>query len=397
MGYILKVPMSTKALATLACFGILAVAAIFAPRVSALTMSDILNQPKILGDTTSNPYPYPTASLVNDNGTIYFISGTTKIPFTNYKAFTGLGYSLRNVVKGDLSSYNPSQSYAINTANAAHPWGSWISYNKVVYYSAQTGMIGVPSAEVFLSNGGEWNLVVKANKYDLALLKTGGAPAVLTDNDPRVAGQPTLRFNGSTPSQNNPANLSSGSGGSSANNTVPTSTLSVIIPQNIYASSTATFNVTSADPNLPLIYTFAWDDGSPSNSVTANSVVHTYYLPGLYYLSLTQTDFQNNTVATTIPLTVLLPPNQTPSVPQFSLPTGIIIGQQVTVNASAYDPQSLPINYTFSWGDGSPDTTAPANYATHVYSTSDNFTVTVTVTNSLGFSSSASNYIYIAP
>ena len=91
------------------------------------------------------------ASLVNDGGTIYFISGTTKVPFTNYQAFTGLGYSLQNVISGDLGSYTLSRTYMINTANTSHPWSSWLSYKGVVYYSTQAGLIGVPSAEVFLS------------------------------------------------------------------------------------------------------------------------------------------------------------------------------------------------------------------------------------------------------
>jgi hypothetical protein len=33
--------------------------------------------------------PYPTGTLVNDSGTIYFISGSVKVPFTNWGAFSG--------------------------------------------------------------------------------------------------------------------------------------------------------------------------------------------------------------------------------------------------------------------------------------------------------------------
>ena len=37
---------------------------------------------RVLGDSTS-AYAYPSGSVVNDQGTIYFLNGTVKIPFTN--------------------------------------------------------------------------------------------------------------------------------------------------------------------------------------------------------------------------------------------------------------------------------------------------------------------------
>lgn len=133
-----------------------------------------------------NTSPYPSGSLVNDSGTIYFINGTTKIPFTNWQAFVGLGYSLQNVTNDDLSAYTPSSSYMITTASADHPWGSWLLYNGTVYYSHENGLIGVPSAEIFLQNGGDWKYVVKANKYDIEKLGANPNLPVLNFDDSRV-------------------------------------------------------------------------------------------------------------------------------------------------------------------------------------------------------------------
>lgn len=129
-------------------------------------------------------YPYSSGNLVNDGGTIYFISGTTKIPFTNWQAFVGLSYSSRNIVSGDLSNYTPTQSYFITTANAAHPWGSWLLYNGTVYYFHESGLIGVPSWDVFINNGGDAKYVVRTNSYDTQNLNVN--LPILTTNDPRV-------------------------------------------------------------------------------------------------------------------------------------------------------------------------------------------------------------------
>ncbi len=160
---------------------------------TALTMGDISQGLNNAAGTDvgalSSVMVYPTGSLVNDNATIYFISGTTKIPFTSWKAFVGLGYSLHNVVNGDLSNYSLPQIYILSNINMVHPWGSWLLYNGTVYYSAQQGLIPVPSWAVFLNNGGQSKFIVKANKYDLAVLKGNPNLPPLVANDPRVTGQ----------------------------------------------------------------------------------------------------------------------------------------------------------------------------------------------------------------
>jgi hypothetical protein len=127
---------------------------------------------------------YPSGSLVNDNGTIYLIRGSQKVAFSTWQSFTGLGYSLKNVVTGDTSLYNSSANYTASAA-AAHPWGSWLSNNGTVYYSTSSGLIGVPSIQIFTDDGGQWNFVVPANKYDLVAINSS---SVLAENDSRVYG-----------------------------------------------------------------------------------------------------------------------------------------------------------------------------------------------------------------
>jgi len=135
--------------------------------------------------TALTAYPYPSGSLVNDSGTIYAIRGTTKIPFTNWQAFVGLGYSTSNVVSGNLSAYIPSTSYFITSASADHPWGSWLLYGKTIYYSTQAGMIPVASWDTFVNNGGQSKFIVRANVADISIIKNNTLP-VMQLNDSRV-------------------------------------------------------------------------------------------------------------------------------------------------------------------------------------------------------------------
>lgn len=156
-------------------------------QASALSYSELLSgiKQKVLGESTVAT-SFESGSLVDENGTIYLISGSVKIPFTNFEAFKGLGYSLKNVVKGNLSNYTLATSYFISTAEQEHPWGSWLLYKGVVYLSTQTGLVAVPSWDVFLANGGKSSLILNANKYDIAQIKPEAEVGLIVVKDSRV-------------------------------------------------------------------------------------------------------------------------------------------------------------------------------------------------------------------
>ena len=118
------------------------------------------------GSTGSSTYHDGT--LVNDGGTIYVVYKGSKTPFASASAFLGLGYSFASVVNGSTSSLTLSGT-VISSASAAHPYGSWIDSNGTVYFVHATGLIPVPSASVFTSNNGQWDLVVPANSADMAM------------------------------------------------------------------------------------------------------------------------------------------------------------------------------------------------------------------------------------
>ncbi len=97
----------------------------------------------------------------------------------------GYGFKESSIVKGDTSNYI-LDSYVFNTSKAGHPWGTWLLNGKQVYYFNEHGFIPVSSWEVFLSNGGLSQNIVKMNSYDSANLKAQGSLGNMEIDDSRV-------------------------------------------------------------------------------------------------------------------------------------------------------------------------------------------------------------------
>ncbi|MCX6797366.1 MAG: Ig domain-containing protein [Candidatus Doudnabacteria bacterium] len=108
---------------------------------------------------------YNNGALISEYGTVYIVYKNTKSGFTSSWVFQNLGFSFNNVVAVGNSGLIDS-GYTVNTAYSSHPWGSWIKSGRTVYFVHEQGLIPVPSGDVFLNNGGSWNLVVNANRYD---------------------------------------------------------------------------------------------------------------------------------------------------------------------------------------------------------------------------------------
>jgi hypothetical protein len=130
----------------------------------------------------SSSKPYRSGALVNDHGTVYLIMGNMRLPFTNFQAFVGLGFSKRPMAQGDTSSYQTPSTYRLERGDQQHPWGSWILYNGTVYYSHESGLLGVPSYQILTSNGGDFSALMPANAADVRAIQTD----ILKLNDSRV-------------------------------------------------------------------------------------------------------------------------------------------------------------------------------------------------------------------
>ncbi len=130
-----------------------------------------------------------TGSLASDAGTVYFIMfrDKIKIPFTTPEAFLGLGYAWKNVQVTSLASYKRAEGYYLSSPTQEHPWGSWLVWRDgTVYYHHFSGMIPVPSWQIFLDNGGRQELIVPMNRADEQVWEKAPNLPVLVSSDERI-------------------------------------------------------------------------------------------------------------------------------------------------------------------------------------------------------------------
>lgn len=100
---------------------------------------------------------YANGQLLNHNGTIYIVYKNTVRGFSNSAAFLGLGFNFNNAMGTDVM--NQTMGAVISTAKAVHPSGSWIKSGQTVYFVHETGLIPIPSYDIFLNNGGRIDLL----------------------------------------------------------------------------------------------------------------------------------------------------------------------------------------------------------------------------------------------
>jgi PKD repeat protein len=147
----------------------------------------------------------------------------------------------------------------------------------------------------------------------------------------------------------------------------------------------------SSDPNSgAAIGTYAWNfgDGATGSGATLR---HTYSSPGTYTVTLTVTDNLGLTASSSQRITVY--PLPTASV-GFS-PPAPLIGTPVSFDGSgSSDPNAGATigTYTWSFGDGA---TGSGATSSHAYSSPGSYTVTLTVSDSLGLTASRSRQITV--
>lgn len=152
----------------------------------------------------------------------------------------------------------------------------------------------------------------------------------------------------------------------------------------------------SSDPDGDAL-TYAWNfgDGSSGSGIRTT---HTYQMTGMLTAILTVTDSENATATTSVPILVTAPP-VTPSsakaVIYANLSHGILVQAPVTLSASRSTPSESNAKitrYTWDFGDGS---TGSGSVVTHTYTTAGDYSVILTVIDSLGKTASSTAVIHI--
>jgi PKD repeat protein len=136
-------------------------------------------------------------------------------------------------------------------------------------------------------------------------------------------------------------------------------------------------NVTGGTP----AYTYAWSFGDGGTS-TAATPTHTYGAANTYTVSLTVTDSAMlvGTCSTSVTVTAA---NQPPTCSITFAPASPKVGQSVTFNGNATDPDvgDTIASYAWTFGDGGTSTAAAPS---HTYAAANTFTVNLTVTDNHG-------------
>lgn len=142
-----------------------------------------------------------------------------------------------------------------------------------------------------------------------------------------------------------------------------------------------TITAVASDPaGDTLTYVWTWGDGTPNGSGVSPS--HTYADNGAHTITLTVNDGFGGSSVATVPITVK---NVPPVITAMPVPATADEGSSVAVSATATDVPTDPLTYSWSWGDGSPDS-APdaASVASHVYADNGTYNVVLTATDDDG-------------
>ncbi|MCK5397876.1 MAG: PKD domain-containing protein, partial [Thermoplasmata archaeon] len=134
----------------------------------------------------------------------------------------------------------------------------------------------------------------------------------------------------------------------------------------------------SYDPDGTIVdYYWDFDDGSTGNG---SIISHVYNVSGIYTVTLTVTD--NDGLTDTDTCTVTVHGSQAPIAVASPDYQQIMTGESAYFNASlSYDPDGTIISFQWNYGDGH---TGSGEFPSHIYTTTGNYTITLTVTDNDG-------------
>ncbi|HEX9756425.1 MAG TPA: PKD domain-containing protein, partial [Nitrospiria bacterium] len=155
----------------------------------------------------------------------------------------------------------------------------------------------------------------------------------------------------------------------------------------INVGQSVSFTGTGTDPDNNLPLTFLWDfGGGATNSTAEDPGVVIFNTPGIYNVTFTVTDSLGLADGTPDTRTITVNANQAPN-GVIDTPLGNVTineGQSVSFTGTGTDPDNnLPLTFLWNFGGGATNSTAEDPGAV-TFSTAGVYTVTFTVTDSLG-------------
>lgn len=153
-------------------------------------------------------------------------------------------------------------------------------------------------------------------------------------------------------------------------------------------ASTSTYPYTSA--------TWSFGDGATqfqSSGRVLNRVSHAYNAPGTYPVKLTMVDNRGNLSTVSQSVSVYSQPTA-----DFTVSASPVQGATTTFDGSGSsepDPGVTISSYAWSFGDGTPVTTTASPTTPHVFAQAGTYKVSLTITNSVGLTSTASQTVTV--
>jgi len=150
-----------------------------------------------------------------------------------------------------------------------------------------------------------------------------------------------------------------------------------------------------------VITSYVWDFGDGTTG-SGSVVSHRWQNPTPYAVKLTVTNDTNASVSTTTLVTPGAASATGPTAAFLALPNPATSGSSVSIDATpstAAPDGALIVNYLWNFGDGTNITGGPDPTTTHVFNvvTTTGFTISLTVTDSRGRTSTVTHTITVNP
>lgn len=174
-------------------------------------------------------------------------------------------------------------------------------------------------------------------------------------------------------------------------NSIPSASF-IYTPTNPKTGETVVFNASASVDIDGNIIKYEWDwnsDGIYDDASNTPIITHSWADDGIYNVTLRVTDNRGVANITKKSITIT---NRPPSASFSFTPSNPKPNQLITFHSTSYDPDGQILYYSWSFGDG---TTSTSANPTHVYSSSGNYIVSLTVQDDDGASSTTSINIIV--